>query len=142
MHAFKRVTSGTQVIHSTSLRAIANLGFSAISDWTSMKAKGLISGWMLLIPRIGVPNQDALRAFYSKDEVQLSDCVIGIKFKTKVAAFNAQRRIQSNWHGLLNLYRGTGARYTTIDRLFDWLYSIGTQDNNTMQEINELLRLA
>jgi len=138
MHAFERVSSGTRVIHSTSLRPIAADGIAAATERTYAIAKGRISGWMLLLPRVGSPREEAFRAFYSKDEVQLSDCVIGMNFPSKVAAFNAQRRIKANWQDLLNLYRGTGARYITIDRLVDWLYSIGIQDRNAMKAITAL----
>jgi hypothetical protein len=138
MHAFKRVSSGARVIHSTSLRSIAVDGINAVPEKTCTVAKGRISGWMLLLPRVGFPKEEAFRAFYSKDEVQLSDCVIGMNFPSKVAASSAQKRIRAHWQSLLCLYKGTGARYITIDRLVDWLYGIGIRDRDTMKEISEI----
>lgn len=125
MHAFERIQSGVKVIHSTSLKFIAANGLAAINEKTFVKAKGRILGWMLLLPRVGVPKEELLHTFYSKSEVQLSDCVIGLKFSTKDAAIIAEKRIRMNWHSLVNLYRGTGARYITIERLRNWLHTIG-----------------
>lgn len=138
MHAFKPASSGARVIHSTLLRSIAAYGISAAPERTGAVAKGRISGWILLLPRVGLPKEEAFRALYSKDEVQLSDCVIGMKFPSKVAAYSAQKRVLAHWQSLLFLYRGTGARYITIARLVDWLYGIGIYDRNAMKEMSEL----
>lgn len=138
MHAFKRVSSGVRVIHSTSLKSIVIDGVNAATERTSTVAKGRISGWMLLLPRVGSPKEETFRVLYSKDEVQLSDCVIGMKFTSKGAASSALHRIRAHWQSLLCLYRGTGARYITLDRLVDWLYGIGIYDRNAMDEISEL----
>ena len=135
MHSFKQVTHGTRVIHSTSLGHIATDGFSSVTERTIAIAKGRIAGWMLLLPRVGTPKEGICRALYSEEEVQLSDCVIGIKFCSKIAAVNAQERIRANWQSLLSLYRGTGARYITIDRLEHWLSGIGINDRNAMREM-------
>lgn len=134
MHTFKRVDSGIKVIHSTSLKSIAIKGFSVTTDFTSAAAKGRIIGWMLLIPRVGVPKDEAFRAVYSTNEVQLSDCVIGMQFKTKDEALHAQSRVLANWQSLINLYRGTGARYITISRLINWLSCIGIVNNGMPTE--------
>lgn len=138
MHAFDRVSSGARVIHSTSLRSIAVDGINSAPERTCTVAKGRISGWMLMLPRVGLPKEEAFCALYSKDEVQLSDCVIGMKFPSKVAASNAQKRIRAHWQSLICLYRGTGARYITIDRLIDWLYTIGIRDGNTLEATREV----
>lgn len=138
MHTFKHASSGARVIHSTSLRSIAVDGINAIPEKTCAVAKGRISGWMLLLPRVGLPKEEAFHALYSKDEVQLSDCVIGMNFPSKAAASSAKKRIQAHWQSLLCLYRGTGARYITIDRLVDWLYGIGIRDRNSMKKLSEI----
>jgi hypothetical protein len=141
MHAFKRSSSGARVIHSTSLRSIAVEGIIAAHGRTCAVAKGRISGWMLLLPRVGLPKEEAFCAFYSKDDVQLSDCVIGMNFPSKASASSAQKRIRAHWQSLLCLYRGTGARYITIDRLVDWLYGIGIRDRNAMKEMSGVNRI-
>jgi hypothetical protein len=138
MHSFNRIASGTRVIHSTSLKPIALNGIACATERTSVRAKGRMAGWLLLLPRVGIPKEEAFRAFYSKHEVQLSDCVIGMQFSTKVGALCAQERIRANWQSLLGLYRGTGARYVTIDRLVDWLFGVGVHDCDAMNEVGDV----
>jgi predicted RNA methylase len=134
MHVFERLQHGVPVIHSTSLRDITVDGFSSVEERTSMIAKGRISGWMLLLPRVGTPKLENVHPLYSREEVQLSDCVIGIKFPSRVAAFAANKRISENWGSLFDLYRGTGARYITVDRLIEWLFGVGIHDESAMRE--------
>lgn len=134
MHRFQRTRSGARVIHSTTLRQLAIDGISTATERSTVSAKGRISGWMLLLPRVGIPHKEAFRAIYSREELQLSDCVIGIRVPTKMAASCAERRIHGDWSSLVSLYRGTGARYITIDRLIDWLYEKGIHDCGAMQE--------
>lgn len=137
MHTFKHAVSGVQLIHSTSLKYIANDGISAVTDRTTAKAKGRVSGWMLLLPRVGIPKKEVFRAYYSKSEVQLSDCVIAMLFSSRVAATTAERRVRENWAALTNLYRGTGARYITVKRLIDWLWDLGVCDRAALEELGE-----
>lgn len=125
MHSFERIQKGVRVVHSTSLKAIACDGITVVKERTNICVKGRISGWILLLPRVGVPNREALCVVYIKEEIQLSDCVIGIKFFSKNEAFIAKNRIIVNWNALIDLYRGTGARYITIDKLVRWFGNIG-----------------
>lgn len=134
MHAFTRVNSGALVIHSTALVPIAINGLSAVSDRTSLVAKGRLSGWMLLLPRVGFPKEEAFDVVYSKDEIQLSDCVIAIKFQSKRTAIAARQRIREYWQNLIDLYRGTGARYITVERLTQWLSRIAISDQNLKKQ--------
>ncbi len=138
MHSAKPSSSGARVIHSTSLRSLSIDGISSISQRTSSTAKGRVSGWMLFLPRVGLPNKEAFQAVYSIDEIQLSDCVIGLVFRSRTAASEAQRRVHSNWSSLLSMYRGTGARYITIDRLVDWLHNVGIHNKDAFEEVARL----
>lgn len=130
MHSFERGRGGVRVIHSTTLRPLADKGIVAATEMTSAMARGRVTGWILLLPRVGCPHQDYFRVFNFKEEVQLSDCVIGLIFSSKVSATAARKRILDSWADLVSLYRGTGARYVTIDRLVDWLFSIGIKDKD------------
>lgn len=138
MHAFTPARRGVRVLHSTSLATVAANGFSTLTERTSSTAKGRVSGWLILLPRVGSPKQENCRAIYAAETIQLSDCVMGIQFQSESAALIAQRRILESWQSLVHLYRGTGARYITINRLMDWLHGIGIQDGNSMAEIDGL----
>lgn len=90
-----------------------------------MKRKGRVYGHVVLLPRVGVPIINNITEFYFKNEVQLSDCVIALKFDDKVTAQQCSKLIKSKFASLVYQYRGTGARYITIARLEAWLRSIG-----------------
>jgi hypothetical protein len=51
----------------------------------------------------------------------LSDCVLGIKTKTLKDAKAVKSCLIENWNDMNDLYKGTGARYITIERLSDFL---------------------
>ncbi|MDQ2184817.1 hypothetical protein RBI13_06390 [Alcaligenaceae bacterium A4P071] len=125
MHAFERVESGALVIHSTALSALAVGDLSKIKDKTCLNVCGQVSGWMLLLPRVGAPKSENFQPCSFPNIVQLSDCVIGLQFNTKGAMLDAHERIKQKWDQLVLQYRGTGARYITMERLAIWLESLG-----------------
>ncbi|OWL86676.1 hypothetical protein B7O88_11745 [Halopseudomonas aestusnigri] len=116
--------SGLPFIHSTDLKRIASTGKAEGLSKTGILAKGRTKGWVILLPRVGLPDCQAIKAVKLESTVQLSDCVIALEFTTKAAATKAEKRIQSRWAEFKDLYRGTGARYITIARLGLWLPAI------------------
>ncbi|AIB44624.1 MULTISPECIES: hypothetical protein [Pseudomonas] len=119
--------AGVPFIHSTDLRQVATGGSVQHLTKTSKLGKGRIKGWVILIPRVGLPEAQMITVVKLPEEVQLSDCVIALKFSTKANALMAQTRVRSRWTELRELYRGTGARYTTMARLSLWLSMIGVE---------------
>ncbi|MBT9608987.1 N-6 DNA methylase [Aquabacterium sp.] len=113
------------LVHSTSLRALTQSGLRAALPRTDAIAKGRIKGWVILLPRVGVPGSLLCKAIYLKTEVQLSDCVLAICFARKDYAVAAERRINSAWVELLDIYKGTAAKYVTIARLANYLEQLG-----------------
>ncbi len=113
--------SGVPFVHSTDLKSIAAAGKIDGLSKTSNVAKGRTKGWVILVPRVGLPDCQAVKAIKLEQTVQLSDCVIALEFSTKGAATKAEKRIHSRWSEFKDLYRGTGARYITIARLALWL---------------------
>ncbi|MFW8695531.1 hypothetical protein, partial [Mesorhizobium japonicum] len=91
---------------------------------TSVMAKGRTKGWVILIPRVGMPDASLVKALKLDTLTQLSDCVIALEFSSKNSALKAEGRLHSHWNEFKDLYRGTGARYVTISRLSFWLNSI------------------
>ncbi|MEF9926605.1 MAG: methyltransferase [Massilia sp.] len=108
--------SGVAFVHSTDIRKIRDIkNFIKVKPYD----KNLLSGHVILLPRVGLP-KDA-KAEYLRKKVQISDCVIALKFKSKQEALDAVEIILKNWVELIGLYKGTGARYITIERLKNWL---------------------
>ncbi|WP_157665639.1 class I SAM-dependent methyltransferase [Pseudomonas fragi] len=113
--------AGVPFIHSTDLKHIVVTGKLDELSKTSNVVKGRTKGWVILIPRVGLPDILYVKALKLMESVQLSDCVIALEFPTKSIALRAERRIHSRWQEFRSLYRGTGARYITISRLSLWL---------------------
>lgn len=113
--------AGVPFVHSTDLKSIAAAGKIDDLSKTRNVAKGRTKGWVILIPRVGLPDCQAVKAIKLEHTVQLSDCVIALEFSTKAAATKAEKRIHSRWMEFTGLYRGTGARYITMARLSVWL---------------------
>lgn len=125
VHLMNPKYPGTPFLHSTDIRKLAS-GFSIDTlSTTSSYAKGQISGWSILIPRVGLPNRDLISVTHLDQTVQLSDCVIALVFECQNSAAIAKQRLISEWASFYELYKGTGARYITISRLNDWLVSKG-----------------
>lgn len=114
--------AGVPFVHSTDIKFVSDKRHCF--TLTKSNFSGRVSGWIILIPRVGVPDRHILKAVYFPDEIQISDCVIALEFSSRQQAKLAENRIGLNWDGLLSIYRGTGARYITIARLKEWLLSI------------------
>lgn len=91
----------------------------------SMIQRGVVSGPVVLFPRVGVPTYDRLSARLLDPPAQLSDCLLALVLDSEEQSRAAQSLIQGQFESLVSLYRGTCARYVTVKRLKDWLATIG-----------------
>jgi tRNA1(Val) A37 N6-methylase TrmN6 len=104
---------GIPLVHSTNIinEKIAGIKYKII------KSKSIIEGPALLIHRVGQPNKKKVCVIMKKEKYALSDCVIGIKTDKLFLCQQLKERIINNWSDFSNLYKGTGAKYITINRL-------------------------
>ena len=104
---------GDLLVHSTNLRinSLVDLGYKTKNDLSK------IVGPAILIPRVGLPNPQKICVIKKSETFVLSDCVIGIKTKNYKDAKKLLELILSNWDNFKELYKGTGAKYTTLERL-------------------------
>lgn len=121
VHQFQENTQGYPFIHTTDLKAVTATGGVGGLDKTLSISRGNVDGWVLLIPRVGVPNQQLLVPIFLSTKAQLSDCVIAFKCASELIANSIAERIRSSWPSFIGLYKGTGARYVTVSRLKEWL---------------------
>lgn len=125
VHQMKPEVMGAPFLHSTHIRRLA-LGESLDSlPVTTSKAKGRVDGWVILLPRVGLPDKKFISVVNLDRTVQLSDCVIALMFDSESLAEIGGRIILEHWSTFHALYRGTGARYVTVSRLLEWLNSFG-----------------
>lgn len=112
---------GLPYLHSTELHDLARGVSPTKLRRVRPIARGVVSGNVILLPRVGVPTDGVAQAVALQDEVQLSDCVMALCFESRAVARRWERLLTHNWQELVSLYRGTGARYTTVQRLRGWL---------------------
>ncbi len=116
-----RSRAGVPYLHSTDITRVATTGSLAGCKRVVPIDRGLVSGTVILLPRVGLPTREAVKPVYLRSTVQLSDCVIALKFASTDVATKRASSLAARWDELVSLYRGTGARYVTTRRLEDWL---------------------
>lgn len=120
VHLSVHARHGILFVHTTDLVALATGQFAGA---TVRYGRAHRTGWVVFLPRVGVPQRTAVRAIRLTKPVCLSDCVIALWCETRNSADMVEKTLIGNWDGLVGLYRGTGARYVTVARLRGWLLS-------------------
>lgn len=113
--------SGVPLIHSQDISKLSAGGPLAGFRTVSPIGRGLVSGAVVLIPRVGVPLRSSLRAVFLRRRIQLSDCVIAIRLPSIAEARHLASSLQDRHESLCGVYHGTGARFVTLQRLQAWL---------------------
>lgn len=104
---------GRFLVHSTNLK-----NNSVVDLSRKFEAKySEITGPAVLLPRVGMPNRKKLCTINKGERYVLSDCVLGIKVKEDYDAEELKALLLDNWDSLETLYKGTGAKYLTLERL-------------------------
>lgn len=121
-----KCSTGRPFVHSTDIGSVvavgpAKAGLTRIGPGTG----STITGASLLLPRVGLPKINNIDAVFFRETVQLSDCVLGLRFANMCEAKEAAERLRLHWFDLLALYKGTGARYITVDRLNGFVHTLG-----------------
>ena len=76
----------------------------------------IIRGYGVVIPRVCNPSPQKI-ALLDGQEYILSDCIIALLTKTMEDAIIVRNNILENWTSFVTLYKGTGAQYTTLERV-------------------------
>lgn len=81
-----------------------------------LKKGSIITGPAILFPRVGSPSIKKIVKIKANETYIISDCIIGLK--VNINSLNSvYKEILSNWEIVKATYIGTGAKYTTIERL-------------------------
>ena len=117
----RRSIRGIPYIHSTALRKIAER--KGIDQLPTVHAipRGLVDGHVVLVPRVGAPQREFVRAVFLPTPCQLSDCVIALRAESKSEVKAVETAVLHHFRALSNLYRGTGARYVTMTRIHHFI---------------------
>lgn len=107
-------SSNCPFLHTTNLRATASrlVAPASLSD----------EGPMVIINRIGVLREPTV---LNLGRVVLSDCLIALRPKSRSQVDQLQSEICAGARSLSSQYRGTGAKYVTVDAVLRELQALG-----------------
>ena len=120
MHDVKEVASGgIPLVHTN------NLGDRRPFKLVRPLRRGVVSGPLVLLPRVGLPMERHLVATNLSGEHQLSDCVVAISCRSDGVASDVSKILMERFDALRACWGGTGAQYTTLAKLRDCLTKSG-----------------
>lgn len=126
VHALTCSRSGVPFVHTTDVSALVSRSIDAdCLRRTGVTKKGLCAGWVVFLPRVGIPSMSYLRPYRALSTIQLSDCLFAIECSDGDGARLVSSVLRDNFDSLRAAYRGTGARYITLARLRDFLSELG-----------------
>ena len=128
---------GLPFVHSTDLTALVNGSYR--TKTVLPIGRGCVVGAVILLPRVGVPSVEHISPVEFERPIQLSDCVIGLRFPSYDVATNTAEMIRAKSDSLVSLYKGTGARYVTVRRVEEWCVSVGIEPYRTSVSIGGIL---
>jgi tRNA1(Val) A37 N6-methylase TrmN6 len=115
---------GLPFVHTTDLR----LGVIDARRLRSVASGQVIKGPALLLPRVGYPNASKICILMAKQRVVLSDCVIAVTCNSSKLCKELRKEFIGRWDLLEDAYRGTGARFITLQRLRDFLLNLSLRE--------------
>ncbi|MDY7540124.1 N-6 DNA methylase [Undibacterium sp. RTI2.1] len=105
--------------------------------------KHLVNGPAVLVPRVGLVTQEKIAFLPEGETVVLSDCVLAIMCKTNANAKLMSQAILVDWNVFRTAYGGTGAPYTTLERIREALshcanvqHLMRSQPKTTQKNVN------
>jgi hypothetical protein len=115
---------GLPLVHSTSISKVAETGDFDHCVRVKGIGRGVVSGTLLFLPRVGVPSREHSQVVHVEFPVQLSDCVFALTFSSMRRALRFRRKMLRDWPSLADRYRGTGARYISVVKMNEWVNSV------------------
>jgi len=110
--------------YSTSIKALPLIHTTNIQKGELVNMKRIIpysqqnvGGFGVVIPRVCNPNPNKVALLDGHHKYLLSDCVIVLNTPTMESAIKVKDYIIKNWTSFESIYKGTGAQYTTIERV-------------------------
>lgn len=104
---------GRKVIHTTNMQGNKVTGVRRIANGKSY----CMTGTAVLIPRVCNPNRGKICIFTGSKPYVLSDCVIALQTENEDDAQTVYDALMVHWDDFREIYNGTGAKYTTMERL-------------------------
>lgn len=114
-----RSSDGIPFIHTTNLSDHQ----AKINKELLKPIRSVLNGPAVLITRVGNPKKEKICKIDSESKVVISDCIIALKTENEEDTNELQSLLINNWDSLKSLYKGTAAKYVTMERIRNFLYS-------------------
>ena len=110
---FAEGRKGRKVIHTTNMQRNRVKEVRRIQNGKQYS----MTGTAVLIPRVCNPNNGKICIYEGRSQYVLSDCVIALKTENLDDARRVYDALMEHWDDFREVYNGTGAKYTTMERL-------------------------
>lgn len=113
------IESGSPLVHTTNLKdgKVDLKGTHKV--WSVYKVKGPA----VIFPRVGNFNKGKICIFTGHEEIVISDCLFSVRCKSSCQAEDIKNFILNNWETFKENYSGTGALYSTLDKVQNFINS-------------------
>lgn len=117
VHDAKHNLNGLTFIHSTNLKnnSLENLSVKVETNTS------IISGPAILLPRVGKPSSHKICLISGNSKYALSDCILAIQHTNYSEVKEMYNKLIENFDILKEQYKGTGAKFITVERLDQFL---------------------
>ncbi|HTM81921.1 methyltransferase [Asticcacaulis sp.] len=111
----------TGMIHTTSIRDGQIQAVYELSIADESRARKLVPGNYLLIPRVGKVRPENICSLNSAAPIILSDCLFAVRCENESTAAELRARVIQRFQNFRKIYNGTGAPYLTRIHLAEFL---------------------
>lgn len=112
---YSKSKKAVPLIHTTNLQKGGLVNLKRIMIRQNINI--LVSGSGVVIPRVCNPTPNKVALLDEETFYVLSDCIIVLRTQTRIDAEKLRDGIIEHWSDFVTVYKGTGAQYTTLERL-------------------------
>lgn len=123
---------GYPLVHTSSLK---NNTIDFLNCFKVANKNSIVRGPAVLFPRVGNFNQEKICILSSELEIVISDCIFSIKCKNLAEAECLKKAIYMYWEDFKKNYSGTGALYSSLDKIEYFINSLYLSKCAQLKEI-------
>lgn len=128
----KIIDNGYPLVHTSSLK---NNTIDFLNCYKVTNENSIVRGPAILFPRVGNFNQEKICILTAGLEIVISDCIFAVKCKNLAEAECLKEAIYLNWNDFKNNYSGTGAIYSSLDKIDYFINSLYLSKSAQLKEI-------
>ncbi|WP_343316421.1 methyltransferase [Acinetobacter soli] len=132
MASINSLENGYPLVHTSSLK---NNTIDFLNCFKVANKNSIVRGPAILFPRVGNFNKEKICILSSELEIVISDCIFAVKCKNLAEAECLKEAIYLYWDDFKNNYSGTGAVYSSLDRIDCFINTLYLNKSAQLKEI-------